>query len=732
MSIKKYLDFTGLETYDRMIKSWTREQISQSSAGIKNIKIDGNSLPISDGAVTLSKVAETGSYEDLTNKTHGYIKSDVDLGSAVAVKSYVSTFFDSEANTQFRGTPVSFVVNQGYKYNVVYDGQEYNNIKCVGYPGFESYGVAKESVIGNTAMFFAEDSVFSELTQTFELPFLIYHQKLNSSYKVWLFTTTSGEHTISLTCTGYPNDSDTLDSEVDTETYEFTVTTGVSKQKTVEIPGQYPGWEHNNDFYANNNPLGSNVNACNLTTGKNLIVTFDGVDYNVTSYRYYDTQTYVSSGYGYTTYFVGNWKLNSLFAPLISTMSARGANHYDSIPDNTDDYPFCFSCTWGKPTGASATQMDNMLFATTAGNHTLSIKSTDGWAQLGPQYNQTEWDGGTFTLTGEVTSSVPAVYEIPKWYRGINNFYSYKNKDDQTVYVFETGKKVKVTLDNTDYNLTIQEQSSDTHYCGNPTIDSVISGAESTDEPFLLVGGLLYLPNSDIGQLKEISMSVEETQIQTLDSKFLNKDDIVSDWSEDDDSSYSFIKNKPTLSTVATTGSYSDLTNCPIQSSEWRLGNVYIVNYVPVQDREVRVNVEYKGSNYGVYTSPPNGTLVFVRVMYSENGQVWNTFTTEYITMTGSGTLVTVDKNTRHEGNLSVTDILGNSSYHYFRVSAMIIPNTMGGNNGSPLEIGERYFVVRADGSIQANNDGFVTGGQVYDYIASISESEVNELFNNI
>ena len=39
---------------------------------------------------------------------------------------------------------------------------------------------------------------------------------------------------------------------------------------------------------------------------------------------------------------------------------------------------------------------------------------------------------------------------------------------------------------------------------------------------------------------------------------------VQSDWAETDDQSMSYIKNKPTLSTVATSGSYNDLTDKPI------------------------------------------------------------------------------------------------------------------------------------------------------------------------
>lgn len=38
---------------------------------------------------------------------------------------------------------------------------------------------------------------------------------------------------------------------------------------------------------------------------------------------------------------------------------------------------------------------------------------------------------------------------------------------------------------------------------------------------------------------------------------------VQSDWTENDSTQVSYIKNKPTLATVATSGSYNDLTNKP-------------------------------------------------------------------------------------------------------------------------------------------------------------------------
>lgn len=43
---------------------------------------------------------------------------------------------------------------------------------------------------------------------------------------------------------------------------------------------------------------------------------------------------------------------------------------------------------------------------------------------------------------------------------------------------------------------------------------------------------------------------------------------VQSDWAETDDQSMSYIKNKPELSTVATSGSYNDLTDKPNMTTQ--------------------------------------------------------------------------------------------------------------------------------------------------------------------
>ena len=47
------------------------------------------------------------------------------------------------------------------------------------------------------------------------------------------------------------------------------------------------------------------------------------------------------------------------------------------------------------------------------------------------------------------------------------------------------------------------------------------------------------------------------------DKPHIPEDPVQSDWAEDDTTDQAYIKNKPNLATVATTGDYTDLSNKP-------------------------------------------------------------------------------------------------------------------------------------------------------------------------
>ena len=69
---------------------------------------------------------------------------------------------------------------------------------------------------------------------------------------------------------------------------------------------------------------------------------------------------------------------------------------------------------------------------------------------------------------------------------------------------------------------------------------------------------------------------------------------VQSDWDETDTTADDYIKNKPTLSTVATSGDYDDLTNKPIDSNT-NVGSG--VNPVYVKDGEVKASVSNVGNS---------------------------------------------------------------------------------------------------------------------------------------
>lgn len=89
---------------------------------------------------------------------------------------------------------------------------------------------------------------------------------------------------------------------------------------------------------------------------------------------------------------------------------------------------------------------------------------------------------------------------------------------------------------------------------------------------------------------------------------------VQSDWNEDDSSQVSYIQNKPTLATVATSGSYADLSNKPSipaaqVQSDWNQTNDQAVDFIknkPTIPAGVVVDQSYSASS----TNAQSGTAV--------------------------------------------------------------------------------------------------------------------------
>ena len=81
---------------------------------------------------------------------------------------------------------------------------------------------------------------------------------------------------------------------------------------------------------------------------------------------------------------------------------------------------------------------------------------------------------------------------------------------------------------------------------------------------------------------------------------------VQSDWAETDTESVSYIKNKPSLATVATTGSYSDLSGTPSLSNVATSGNYDDLLNKPNMTTQTLTFVDENNveTNVVVYTQP--------------------------------------------------------------------------------------------------------------------------------
>ena len=194
----KYLNLEGLRTFTNKLKTWTSDKIDEKIAEIPSPQ--------------LAKVATTGSYNDLVDKTHEVSVTSVVLDNSDVQFAYRSADFNQY--TQHGGLSPYYNYDQGeeepncqiisnYYYNVTFDGTLYENL-LANKVLFRNSTETNSSYcgIGNRALFTQPAS--SEITaEEEELPFYIVSSGGDSDYSpVWLFATTEGEHTFTVQCTG--------------------------------------------------------------------------------------------------------------------------------------------------------------------------------------------------------------------------------------------------------------------------------------------------------------------------------------------------------------------------------------------------------------------------------------------------------------------------------------------------------------------------------------------------
>ena len=122
--------------------------------------------------------------------------------------------------------------------------------------------------------------------------------------------------------------------------------------------------------------------------------------------------------------------------------------------------------------------------------------------------------------------------------------------------------------------------------------------------------GLITLPNyptlsgsgSGLTTTQEQQITTAYNHSQSVHAPANAEQNVQSNWSETNTSSDAYIKNKPTLSTVATTGSYNDLTNKPSIPSNLVTGNS--VSYIIWTGTQAQ---------FDAISTKDNNTLYFIK-----------------------------------------------------------------------------------------------------------------------
>ena len=122
--------------------------------------------------------------------------------------------------------------------------------------------------------------------------------------------------------------------------------------------------------------------------------------------------------------------------------------------------------------------------------------------------------------------------------------------------------------------------------------------------------GLITLPNyptlsgsgSGLTTTQEQQITTAYNHSQSVHAPANAEQNVQSNWSETNTSSDAYIKNKPTLSTVATTGSYNDLTNKPSIPANLVTGNS--VSYIIWTGTQAQ---------FDAISTKDNNTLYFIK-----------------------------------------------------------------------------------------------------------------------
>ena len=151
-----------------------------------------------------------------------------------------------------------------------------------------------------------------------------------------------------------------------------------------------------------------------------------------------------------------------------------------------------------------------------------------------------------------------------------------------------------------------------TSYIFESDYDYIIIGTDC-DKPAYVQKIEYYVPLADNSDLGYVIPTISQVEGE-LGNKVNFWDIVQSDWAQSDTGAKDYIKNKPNLATVATSGSYNDLYNKPTKVSEFTNDAGYLTKHQSlancVQSTTANMKIEVVSK---MPASPQNNTLYIVQ-----------------------------------------------------------------------------------------------------------------------
>ena len=171
-----------------------------------------------------------------------------------------------------------------------------------------------------------------------------------------------------------------------------------------------------------------------------------------------------------------------------------------------------------------------------------------------------------------------------------------QNKPDLSIYALkdeiETGVFIGVYT-GTEETTTPYADYKEAWEDGKAVFLSYVSGTDTllllmesiSDDEILFTRTVGSFDGNTYGTVINYLVKVSSEDVYTFHSSTMGEEQVQSDWTQTDNQAVDYIKNKPNLATVATSGSYDDLTDKPTipaaqVQSDWAQSNSSAVDYI--------------------------------------------------------------------------------------------------------------------------------------------------------